>query len=174
MSSDLNFQDFNQRNPCSGCPAPCCRVLVSTYPVPTTFMQLDYLKYALHFPGAEILVTRTGDWSIIKWGNCCEFEERTLTCKLHNTPEKPRTCVAYNPHNCWYKRIFVLNDEPEAYRLNLARFNEWIRDIRFNEDGKMTASPDFDKSLELLKTIPVEPSFKLLSDAETAADIRQA
>jgi len=173
MPSDMNFQEFNRRNPCTGCPAPCCRMQVSPYTAPADFMQVDHIKYLLNFPNTEILITRSGDWHLVRWGNCCEFEVRDLTCKLHNTPDKPRICVNYNPYNCWYKRIFVINEPPEAYRLNSARFKEWVNGIRFNEQGKVTTTPDFELALEIVKTIPLETTFKMLNNEFAAADVRQ-
>jgi hypothetical protein len=171
-SSELSFQDYMRKNPCSGCPAPCCRMQVSPYTAPTNFMQVDHIKYLLHFSGTEVLVTRSGDWHIVRWGECCEFNMQDLTCKLHNTPEKPKICARYDPHECWYKRIFVTNEPPEAFRLNLARFNEWVKGIRFDDQGKITNIPDFELSLEIFKTIPLETTYEMLGHGLTATDMR--
>lgn len=168
----LNFMEFGQSNPCVGCPAPCCRMQLIPYRAPTTFMDMDFVYYMLLFPHTEVVVTRNGDWYVVKWENCSAFETNTFTCKLHGTPAKPRTCTMYNAYNCWYKRAFVLEDPTEVYRLDLARFEVWIKEVRFAENGHIVSAPNFERSLEILKDMPIEPRLELLTGEALAADIR--
>ncbi len=51
---------------------------------------------------------------------------------------------------------FVLNDPPQVYRLDLPRFEVWIKEIKFPEDGKIIKAPDFERSFEVLKDISFE------------------
>jgi hypothetical protein len=154
---EMSFTEFNEKNPCTGCPAPCCQMQLIPFKVPATFMDIDYLRYMLLFPRTEFSVTLTGEWSIIKWEDCREFDAGTHTCKLHNTAAKPRICAMYNPYNCWYKKSFVLNDVQQVYRMDLERFNTWVDELKFAPDGKITQAPDFERSVEVLKDIPIEP-----------------
>lgn len=172
FASELSFSDYGQRNPCYSCPAPCCRLQLIPYGAPTTFMHLDFIRYMLLFPNTEVIVSRNGNWNIVKWEDCREFDITTQKCKLHNSPIKPRTCAMYNPYNCWYKKIFVLQGSEEVYRINIERFNIWINEIRFDEDGQIVEAPDFERSLEVLKNIPIEPCFKPLEGDNLVSDLR--
>ena len=171
-TEELNFIEFGQKNPCFGCPAPCCRLQLIPYKAPTTFLDLDYVSYMLLFPRTEVVVSINGDWNILKWEDCHAFEAFTLTCKIHDTPEKPRTCAMYNPYNCWYKKSFVLNEPPQAYRLDLARFNLWVTEVKFSSDGKIMSGPNFERALEILKDQPIEPRIELPVHYSLKSDIR--
>jgi hypothetical protein len=169
---ELTFEEFSQKNPCIGCPAPCCQMQLIPHRTPATFMDIDFLRYMLLFPHTEVVVTLNGEWSILKWEQCSEFEDSSHTCKLHNTSDKPRTCVMYNPYNCWYKRAFVLNDSHQVYRLDLTRFNLWVTELQFSEDGKIISAPNFERSLEILKDIPIEPYLEALTTDAVESDPR--
>lgn len=156
---ELTFSQLNQRNPCFACPAPCCRMQLIPHKTPTTFMDMDFLRYMLLFPGTEVVVTTSGEWKIIRWQDCSALEAETITCRMHNTSAKPRTCAMYNPYNCWYKRSFVTDGSAEVYRMDLARFEVWVHEIQFGEDGQITSVPNFERSLKVLKDMPMEPSF---------------
>jgi|WetSurMetagenome_2_1015567.scaffolds.fasta_scaffold643876_1 hypothetical protein len=170
----VNFERFSQANPCAGCPAPCCQLQLIPHRTPATFMEIDFLHYMLMFPRTEVVVTINGDWSIVKWENCGEFEAAAHTCRLHNTAAKPRTCAMYNPYNCWYKKSFVGRNSQQLYRLNLARFEVWVNELQFAEDGKIMTAPDFERSLEVLKDMPIEPCLEPLGSEGLSPDPRLA
>ena len=172
VSADLNFAQFGQRNPCVGCPAPCCRLQLIPHKTPSTFMDIDFVHYMLLFPRTEMAVTRNGDWFIVQWETCREFEADTFACKVHNTSQKPRTCTMYNPYNCWYKKSFVSHRPSEVYRLDLARFGVWVNEIHFAGDGRITLAPNFERSQEMFREMPIETRFELLTDEEMASDFR--
>jgi len=83
-------------------------------------------------------------------------------------------CRSYDAYNCWYKRCFVTEQAPEAYRLDMARFKTWANEIQFAEDGNIVWAPDFESSREMLKDMPIEPRFQLLTETALAADSRLA
>lgn len=175
MTNNLfNFAEFGQSNPCFGCPAPCCRMQIMPCNLPSSFMDLDYVRYMLLFPDTEVIVRKNGTWSLIKWVQCSAFDDTKCLCKLHNTPKKPNICKTYDAYNCWYKKNFVLTDSPEIYRLNLERFDVWVKEIQFAENGNIVSAPDFDRSLEILKDILIEPIFAQLDEAVLASDIRSS
>lgn len=171
-STGFGFAKFGQRNPCAGCPAPCCRLQLLPYKTPQTFMDMDHMRYMLLFPRTEMVVSRNGDWSVVKWENCRELEHGTCTCKLHDTVAKPQTCAAFNGYNCWYKRNFVTERPPEIYRLDKARFDVWVGEIHFDEQGQIVRVPGFEVSQEILSDIPIEPMFQPLADTSLGQDIR--
>lgn len=169
----MNFSDLQNWNPCIGCPAPCCRIQLTPFNSPATFMDIDFVYYMVFFPRTEFVVSEKGDWRIVKWEDCQAFDATKMICKLHNKPQKPRTCTMYNPHNCWYKSSFVLDGAATAYRLDLNRFEVWVKEIQFAEDGRITAAPDFERSLEILKGIPIEPVFKPMTNEFISGDARR-
>lgn len=135
-------------------------------------MDLDYLRYMLLFPGTEAIVREDGSWGLIKWVKCSALDDSNCLCKLHNTAQKPHICKSYNAYNCWYKKNFVLTNSQEIYRLNLERFDIWIHEIQFAENGDIVSAPDFNQSIDILKDVPIEPTFAQLDDAILSSDIR--
>lgn len=172
VADELTFTEFSQKNPCAGCPAPCCRMQLIPHRTPATFMDIDFLCYMLLFPKTEVVITPNGEWSILKWEQCSEFEASTHTCRLHNKSDKPRTCAMYNPYNCWYKRSFVLKDSNQVYRLDFVRFDLWVKDLQFGEDGKIISAPNFEKSLEILKDLPIESYLETFTSDTLESDPR--
>ncbi len=170
----LGFDEFTQRNPCAGCPAPCCRSQLVSYKVPATFAEVDHIGYMLQFPHTEIISTLDGLWYVLKWETCSLFAPGTCTCSVHNTPAKPMVCVNYSAFDCWYKRNFVTEQPPNIYRLNRARFDVWVRSIRFDEDGRIVEAPNFEQAQSLVQGIPIEPVLHMLPVATLSADIRAA
>jgi hypothetical protein len=170
----LGFSEFTQRNPCAGCPAPCCRIQLVSYKVPATFADVDHIRYMLQFPHTEIVSTADGLWWVLKWETCMLFAAGTCTCTVHNTPAKPMVCTNYNAFDCWYKKNFVTEQPPNIYRLSLARFDVWVRSIRFDEDGRIVEAPSFEQSQLLVQGIPIEPMLYMLPGETLAGDIRAA
>lgn len=155
----FSFADYNESNPCFGCPAPCCRMQLIPCKIPASFTDLDYVRYMLLFPDTEVIVNQNGGWGMIKWVHCRAFDEKNFKCKLHNTPEKPQICRLYDAHNCWYKKNFVQITSPQLYRLNLERFEVWIKEVKFDGNGNIVSAPDFTRSLDMVKAIPIQPNF---------------
>lgn len=168
----LSFTEFNQRNPCAGCPAPCCRMQLIPFKAPVTFMDIDFIRYLLLFRNTEMAVSTAGEWSIVKWEECSALDVDTCLCRLHNTPQKPHTCTQFNPYNCWYKNNFVLEGSQDVYRLDLKRFDVWVKEVQFAEDGRIIAGPDFERSMEILQEMPIERHFVPLSESVLTSDPR--
>lgn len=151
-----SFEELAHGNPCDGCPAPCCRTQLSPYKTPATFADIDHVRFTLLFPNTELVVAETGEWSVMRWANCIFLDEKDCTCTVHGTPAKPKICVQYDAHNCWYKRNLVTDDPPEIYRLTGRRFEAWVREITFHEDGRIASVPSFERAREVVAAIPVE------------------
>jgi hypothetical protein len=158
-ASEATFTQLRDKNPCLGCPAPCCRMQLIPCETPETFVDMDYVYYMLLFPNTEMVVTAAGDWHVLKWQDCHEFEPGTYACKVHDSPSQPRICFSYNAYDCWYQRNFVAEQPPQIYRLNLARFDVWVNEILFDSNGRIASAPCFEKSQQILKAIPIEPIF---------------
>lgn len=158
-ASKATFTQFRNENPCLSCPAPCCRMQLIPSKTPRTFVDIDHVYYMLMFPNTEMVVTATGDWFVLKWQDCREFEADTCGCKVHDSPSQPCICFSYNAYDCWYKKNFTVELPPGIYRLDLARFDVWVNEILFDDNGRIASAPSFEKSQQVLKAIPIEPLY---------------
>lgn len=155
------FSELRGDNPCEGCPAPCCQMLVTPNPAPRTMREIDHMHYSIQFKNVEIAIAPNGEWSLVRWEQCNLFKEKSCTCSVHNTPKQPIICRDYSPFQCWYKRNFVDNQSsPDVYRLNRERFELWLSEIVFNDSGIITSFPEFLKAKEMVEKIPLDKIFK--------------
>ena|SRR5258707_8710371 len=141
----LSFFKQDLTQPCEGCSAPCCTMLVLPHPAPVRWMDFDFLRYSLGFPGMEALLYEDGRWSLVVHRECRNFDARARRCNVHGTPEQPRTCVYYSPHHCWYKRNFNGDQTqlapPDVLRLDLAKLDRLLQMIEFDPEGLMVSWP---------------------------------
>lgn len=137
-----NAPEHAATNPCLDCSAPCCRLLLSPHATPQTFMDLDYLAYVVLLEGVELIISEDGSWQIGRWGRCAHLTEGAL-CGVHATDAMPRTCVYFNPFNCWYKRNFEVAaaDAPDVVRLDRAAFDRLLRAVVVADDGGLAEVP---------------------------------
>ncbi|MDU9050401.1 MAG: hypothetical protein Q3M30_16270 [Candidatus Electrothrix sp. Rat3] len=163
-TSQHTYSELTQQNPCNGCPAPCCRMQIHACLPPSTLMNIDHIRYSLLFPNTELTIARGGEFSYIRWETCSQFDEKECTCKLHNTSQKPLTCLHYNPHNCWYKRNFTTATAEDLCRFDSQRFEQWVAKVGFDEEGKVIDAPDFEETKALAQAHQIQPLFKLDSE----------
>ncbi|MDB9394464.1 YkgJ family cysteine cluster protein [Microcystis aeruginosa] len=156
------FNELIESNPCVGCPAPCCRMLLLPHSHPRTLKEIDHMRYVLLFENSEVAVSINGEWSVVKWQKCTLFEENSCTCSVHGTPKKPLICQEFSPYQCWYKRNYVEeNNGGEIYRLNLERFEALLKEISFDEGGMITLFPSFEQAKEIVEKITIEPRLQI-------------
>jgi hypothetical protein len=144
-------------NPCEGCGAICCSVQIFPIKTPRTFMDVDYMRYMLQFPNTEYIIAPNGDFSVVKWERC-SFLDQENKCKLHGTPEKPKTCTQYNPYNCWYHAVFTGNTS-DLIRINLQRYEFWSQLLQFDSNYQIVAMPTFAESYNAVGSLPIQPVF---------------
>jgi len=151
-----SFHSITEENPCSGCSAPCCRILLTPHPTPNSFSDLDYIRYVLAFPGTEMVVYPDGRWQLASHKQCSLLDNATSLCTVHGTPRKPKVCVHFDPYRCWYKRNFTTDDAPDIVRLNAGGFERVLEVCAFDDDGVLQASPTWEQLRELAHASPVE------------------
>ena len=139
------FTEVSEGNPCDGCSAPCCRMVLTPHPTPQTFLALDYVRYLLGFAGTEVIVSRDGTWQQLSHRACVLLDAAQSRCTVHGTPRKPKVCVFFDPYGCWYKRNFTVADPPDIVRLDLARFEILLTTCQFDDDGRLTHVPSWDE-----------------------------
>ena len=140
-----NFSAVAEHNPCEGCSAPCCRLVITNHDAPTTFHGLDHLRYLVAHEGAELLLNRNGHWQL-STRNPCTLLTDEGRCSVHGTPRKPKICVNYDPIGCWYKRNFhETDDPPDLIRMDLAGFERILDHITFDDEGDIVDVPPYDE-----------------------------
>src|SRR5205814_6185839 len=129
--------------PCDGCSAPCCQVVLTTHKTPATFMDLDYLRYLCGFPDTELLVDAEGEWKVAAWKRC-GFLTDEQRCMVHGSARKPKTCVFFNPHGCWYKRNFhETNEPPDIVRMSPIVFEAVLERTVIDDAGQIESMPSW-------------------------------
>jgi hypothetical protein len=131
------YKDF--LDPCTGCEAHCCKTLVFPHGRPTTRSNIDYLQFALGFPGVEVGVT-DGEWQIIVKTTC-----RHLTadnrCGVFGQPSRPTLCKYYDASSCSYVVQFGQTAPPGFLRVQLEQLYWLTEAVRFAEDGSIAQLP---------------------------------
>jgi Fe-S-cluster containining protein len=126
------FSYAEQQNPCDGCAAYCCKTLAFPVESPANRPGLDYLQYALGFPGVELAVT-DDIWSLVVRTTCRHLKEDR--CSIYGQPERPLVCKYYDAWKCTYRVHFGLPRPPGMVRLRLEEF-AWLTEcFRFDEFG---------------------------------------
>ena len=140
-----NFSAVAEHNPCDGCSAPCCRMVITHQEAPTTFHGLDHLRYLVAHQHAELLLDRQGRWQL-STTNPCTLLTDDGRCSVHATPRKPKICVNYDPIGCWYKRNFhETDDPPDLIRMDLAGFERILDHVTFDDHGDIREVPPYDE-----------------------------
>ena len=145
-----NFFEKAEANPCLDCVAPCCRMLLIPHPTPGTFMDLDYIRYMLGFPSVRMILNSDGSWQVQVEQSCGFLDQETNLCTVHDTPRKPKTCVFFNPHQCWYKRNFATETPADLIHLDLEAFEALLGHVRFDDDGNVIEIPTWTFTRDLV------------------------
>ncbi len=127
------------QDPCAGCEAPCCRYLYFPLPVPTSFMQVDYIRFSLNFPGTECVVSPLSWWLLLR-ADCECLDAESRQCTLYGEPERPLRCTHLNQWDCGqYKRL--LHPDSGFHRMDWQGFAELVEQIRFDDSGQIVQLP---------------------------------
>jgi len=145
------FEEFNENYPCEECSAPCCRYLIIPHKSPSTWMDLDFIRYMLNFPDINVTVSKAGEWGILIHQDCLNFDEKDQKCKVHNTSTQPKTCSYFNPYQCNYRLNLDAKEPNSIYILDREKFMHWVKYVKFSENGVIVDGPSFEKSKEILK-----------------------
>ncbi|MEW6181714.1 MAG: hypothetical protein AB1500_00860 [Bacillota bacterium] len=155
-----NFFEKAEENPCNGCSAPCCRLLLIPHPTPGTYMDLDYIRYMIGFESVRVILNSDGQWQVLIERTCRLFNEETNLCTVHDTARKPKTCVFFNPHRCWYKRSFESKDAPGLIRIDMEGLEAILTHIRFDEEGNIIEIPTWEVMRALVNNKGCAPDSK--------------
>lgn len=147
-----NFFEKAAENPCDGCPAPCCQLLLIPHPAPNTYMDLDYILYMLGFPTVRMMLNSDGQWHVLIEQPCRLFDQETGRCTVHDSAEKPKTCAFFNPYRCWYKQAFTSsNNSSGPICFDVEAFKAFLAHVRFDEHGSILEIPSWECTRDLVE-----------------------
>ena len=150
-----SFFEAVKDEPCQGCSAPCCRMVLITYPAPTTFMEMDYIRFMLGFPLIKMILRNDGVWQVKVEQSCRFLDSDTSLCTVHGTPQQPKTCSYFNPYHCWYKRNYTKGDLSEVIEMDLSKYEVLLSHLHFDDEGKLTEIPSWEFINKLLQDVKV-------------------
>ena len=137
-------------NPCDGCAAYCCQRLIFPHPGPTSAQNLDYLRFALGFPGVSLGIADNG-WALVVESTCRHLGPDNQ-CTVFGQPERPLLCKYYDAWKCTYKTNFG-QPRPEDYLLvQLEDFPRIAECFLFDEDGAITAQATMEDMRGILES----------------------
>ena len=140
-----NFLEITEENVCANCSAPCCRVLLVPHQTPVNFMDLDLIRYMVGFNNVQMILKNDGSWRLLMDQTCRLLDQKTNLCTVHGTPRQPKTCVFFNPHECWYRTNFEKNDRtPNFIRIDMDKLEALLPHIRFDEHGNILEIPTWE------------------------------
>jgi hypothetical protein len=126
------FSDVRISDPCANCAAFCCTTLTFPLAPPTTPTTLDYIKFALGFPGTEVIVSDS-QWLLAIKTRC-----RHLTgnrCGVFGSSERPIKCQFFDAWTCGFKPTFGPGREAVVARVSLEHFGLLAGCCSFDETG---------------------------------------
>lgn len=148
-----NFFEEAEENPCTSCSALCCRLLIIPHPTPATFMDLDYIRYIVGFESTQMILNSDGRWQVLIERTCRLLDPQTNLCTMNDTPRKPKTCVFFNPHRCWYKWTFHnVGSRPELITIDMDGLEAILHHVGFDEEGNIIEIPPWQFIQELVNT----------------------
>ncbi len=143
-------------SPCSQCAqSPCCRNLpLCNLPVETR-ADLEVAEHLLCHDNIVIGLKESGEWTVFYTARCRFLDERTSKCRIHGTEAQPEVCSSYDPHRCWYRRVFAATASGEMIRLNERRVRRIIELTVFDDREAVYRAPGWERLLPELAEIPL-------------------
>lgn len=136
----LGVDDF--ADPCTGCDAYCCTTLVFPHNVPTHVSNFDYYRFALGFPGVEVVIGE-GNWSIALKTTCRHLQDGR--CGVYGQPERPLICTYYDAARCEYKPNFGVARPGNVMRLRLEQYGALVEGMSFSPEGALLEMPSLEQ-----------------------------
>jgi hypothetical protein len=139
-----HYGDPEVSDPCTGCGAWCCQMLVFNRGLPGDASQLEFLRYCLGFPGVEVGVA-ADSWAVIVHTTCRHLDGNR--CSVFGTEERPLKCSSYDALDCAYRGHFGVPQPDEIVRVRREQFGVVADSIVFDDLGRIVAVPP----LEILR-----------------------
>jgi Fe-S-cluster containining protein len=135
--ASFSFADLADH--CSSCTALCCTHLMFPYVTPRTRGQLDFVQFALGYPGMEVGISDEG-WSLIVRTRCRHLDGNR--CGVFGQPERPLRCHYMDASQCQVRVQFGQPRTAGFLRLRLQQFPLLAECFTFDEAGTVTSMAD--------------------------------
>jgi hypothetical protein len=133
----LRFADAAVQSPCEGCAAYCCTRLLVPVGVPPDATLVEYLRYALGFPGVELVVQDDG-WSLAMPSTCRHLDG--TRCGVYGKDERPFRCEYYDAWTCVYRDTFAPGPGG-SLRLRYEDLPVLLARCEFDDRGRLVQAP---------------------------------
>lgn len=125
-------------DPCAGCSAYCCNSLVFPVGAPNTRSELDYLRFALGFPGVSVTVLDDA-WALNVATTCRHLQSGR--CSVYGQWERPLRCQNYDAWQCGYRAVFEPDERRPSVTFRLEQFDVVAGQIQYDDAGQALAVP---------------------------------
>lgn len=132
------FGEQGVQDPCADCSAHCCTALAFPMAPVSTPAGLDYARFALGFPGTEVVVA-DGEWQLVVRTTCRHLDGNR--CSLFAAPQRPLRCQHYDAWTCAFKPVFGSPRPPRAVRVRLPEFAALASCYEFAGTGEAVEVP---------------------------------
>jgi hypothetical protein len=133
-----HYGDAEVIDPCHGCEAYCCKVLIFNRGLPTEASQLEFLRYCLGFPAVEVGVADDG-WALIVHTTCRHLDGNR--CSVFGTDQRPLKCGYYDAITCRYRGHFGTPRPDDILRVRREQFGIVADSLVFDDLGRVVAVP---------------------------------
>jgi hypothetical protein len=162
-SQEYSFEQLQQ--PCAGCSAYCCKVLIFPMERPADISGLDYVQFCLGFPGIRLSISDT-QWAILVDTECRHLKQNR--CSVFGLPERPLACRYYDEWRCSYKFQFERPESAGVLRVGLEQYRQLLASIEFDANGAVQRIPAVEDLRRLVNGADHEGQAKVGLD--TASD----
>jgi len=134
----LPLVNLVEDSPCSNCSAWCCSSLVFPVPIARSVANLDFIKFALGFPGIQLGIS-DGAWSLIVKTTCRHLVGNR--CGLYGQPDRPLRCRYYDEWSCTYRPRLEPTRPQDFFRISLEQFAALASSLTVDEYGNVGNLP---------------------------------
>lgn len=157
------FAELQQ--PCTGCSAYCCKVLMFPMERPADISGLDYVQFCLGFPGIRVSISDM-QWAILVDTECRHLKQNR--CSVFGLPERPLACRYYDEWRCSYKLQFENAESAGVLRVGLEQYRRLIESIEFDHNGAVQRIPAVGELRRFVNGVSPQGLSKVV--VETATD----
>lgn len=147
LSAVYDFDRLQQ--PCSGCSAYCCKVLIFPIERPADISGLDYVQFCLGFPGIRVSIS-DAQWAILVDTECRHLKQNR--CAVFGLPERPLSCRYYDEWRCSYKFQFEHPESAGVLRVGLEQYRRLLGSLEFDGHGAVQRMPSVGDLRNLLNS----------------------
>jgi hypothetical protein len=133
-----HFGDAQVSDPCDGCEAYCCKLLIFSRGLPAEVAQLEFMRYCLGFPAVEVGVA-DDSWALIVHTKCRHLDGNR--CSVFGTDQRPLKCDYYDAVGCSYRGHFGTPRPDDILRVQREQFRMVVDSLVFDDLGRVVAIP---------------------------------